>query len=169
MSNEKYNEIEETKLEFMKNVCENCENLYTCDNNYYEGKIEDCMKEYENNNNINYSDIKLKDLELNDKIRLLNNYELEIGECGQYEINNDEGINSIIEEMEYNDYEIDLYITDKIFNKPILYCYGGGRGLESISLKELDEHLECIRDDISSNSELRCVLSDCLLKDINFD
>lgn len=118
---------------------------------------------------LSYDDIKLKDLDLDDKIRLLNNYELELGECGQYERNTVEGMNSIIEDMEYSDCEIDIYITDEVFDKPILYCYEGGRGLESITLKELDEHLENIIDDIGSNSWLQCILCDCLMKDINFN
>lgn len=118
---------------------------------------------------LSYDDIKLKDLDLDDKIRLLNYYELELGECGQYERNTVEGMNSIIEDMEYSDCEIDIYITDKVFDKPILYCYGGGCGLESISLRELNEDLENIRDDIGSNCELQDVLCDCLMKDINFN
>ena len=116
-----------------------------------------------------FDDIVLSELELDDKIRLMNNYEMEIGECGRYERNTVEGIDSIIEEMEYSDCEIDLYITDKIFDKPILYCYGGGRGLESITEDDLNNSLEMIRDDIRSNCELRCTLSDCLMKDICFD
>lgn len=94
--------------------------------------------------------------DISDCIRILNFCELEFGDGGQYEFNNEEGLREIIEDFEFNPMEVIslLYLNDRIKkDDEILYCNGR-------SLKSFNENFivkEVIKEFVQNESNNRFI------------
>lgn len=110
-------------------------------------------------------------MDIRSKIKLLNYCECEFGEYGEYAINTDDGMDSLMESMEWNSEEIkDLLYNNDELDKPILFSCCGGRGLESISIKDMNNNLlEMIKQNINNKNLIFEISDNCVYCDNQYD